>query len=144
MGKKKREEVKVTQEIDAEVVARRGAELMLEKKARDVAIMDVTGLTDIAQRFVLCSCDNDVHVKAVADHVREELADEGVRPWKTEGWEGRMWVILDFVDVVFHVFYDDTRHFYNLERLWADAPTERISDEIEQSNEESSEESEKG
>ncbi len=102
---------------------------MLEKKGRNIVILDVDTLTDISRFFVVCSCDNEIHVRAVAESVRDSLAEDDVRAWKTEGWNGRTWVILDYVDIVVHVFYEETRRFYNLERLWADAPIEEVGDE---------------
>ena len=113
----------------AERLARRCAELMLEKKGRDVVLMNVGELTDMADYFVLCSGDNDVHVRSLAENVREELRKEGISPWKTEGWQGQTWIIMDYVEVVVHVFYRETRGFYKLERLWSDAQIEHISDE---------------
>ncbi|MEZ4782584.1 MAG: ribosome silencing factor [Candidatus Kapaibacterium sp.] len=113
----------------AEELARRCAEMMVEKKARDIVMLDVGELTDIADFFVICSCDNDTQVKAVAENIREELGKIDVRPWKTEGWQGLHWIILDYVEVVVHVFYGETRHFYKLERLWADARIEYITDQ---------------
>lgn len=113
-----------------EELARRCASLMMDKKARDIVLLDVRGLTDIADFFVLCSCDSDVHVKAVAENVRDELAREGLKAWRTEGWQGMSWVIVDYVEVVVHVFYHETRHFYKLERLWADARIEHITEEV--------------
>ncbi len=101
---------------------------MLENKARDIILLDVRGLTDIADFFVICSCDSDIHVKAIAENVREELGKEGIGSWKTEGWQGMNWVILDYVEVVAHVFYHEKRRFYKLERLWADAKIEHIAD----------------
>ncbi len=121
-----REEEKKSREL-----ARECAELILEKKGGDVVIMDVANLTDVARHFVICSCDNDVHVRAVAEHIREELAERGVRPWRTEGWQGLNWIIMDYVDVVVHVFYRETREFYKLERLWADAEITNVQDEAE-------------
>lgn len=116
---------------DSNELARACAELILEKKGRDVVIMDVANLTDMTQNFVICSCDNDVHVRAVADHIRDELAGRGFRPWRTEGWQGLNWIIMDYVDVVVHVFYRETREFYKLERLWADAEITTVQDEAE-------------
>ena len=112
----------------SETLARHCAELMLENKARDIILLDVRGLTDIADFFVICSCDSDIHVKAIAENVREELGKEGIGSWKTEGWQGMNWVILDYVEVVAHVFYHEKRRFYKLERLWADAKIEHIAD----------------
>lgn len=117
------------EESEASRLAEEAAQLILEKKGRNVTILDVAGLTDVARHFVICSCDNDVHVRAVAENVREELATQGAKAWKTEGWQGLNWVIMDYVDVVVHVFYHETREFYKLERLWADAPSRKISDD---------------
>lgn len=114
----------------SEELARRCASLVLDKKARDIVLLDVRGLTDMTDFFILCSCDSDVQVKSVAENVREELAKEGDSPWRTEGWQGANWVILDYVQVVVHVFYHETRHFYKLERLWADAKIEHITEEV--------------
>lgn len=118
----------MSHEEQPDSLVRRCANLVLEKKARDVVQLDVRGLTDIADYFLICSCESDTQVKAVADHVRNELAKDGVKPWRTEGWQGQTWIILDFVEVVVHVFYHETRHFYKLERLWADAGIEHISE----------------
>ena len=104
---------------------------MLEKKGRNVVILDVAELTDISNFFVICSCESDVQVRAVAEHVQETLGESDIRPWKTEGWNSRTWVILDYVDFVIHVFHDEARRFYNLERLWADAPVEYVEDQVQ-------------
>ena len=114
---------------NSEELARRCADLMLEKKARDIVLLDVQGLTDVADYFIVCSCDSDVQVKSVAENVRGQLAKDDVRPWRTEGWQGLSWVILDYVEIVVHIFYHETRHFYKLERLWADARIEHITEE---------------
>lgn len=115
----------------SEELARHCTELMMEKKAGDIVLLDVRGLTDIADFFVVCSCDNDTHVKAVAENIREVLGKADIRPWKTEGWQGMNWIILDYVEVVAHVFYHEKRHFYKLERLWSDAKIEHITDQVE-------------
>lgn len=97
------------------------ADLMTVKHGYDVLIMDLRPLTSMTDYFVLCSCDSDVQVKAVVDHLDDALRQEGVRPLHIEGIEQRLWVILDYVNVVAHVFMRSTREYYGLERLWADA-----------------------
>lgn len=109
-------------------IADRAAHLALEKKARDILVLDLTGLTSASDRFVVCTAESETQVKAVADHVLEGLAKDGVKAWHVEGLEGRRWVLLDYVDVVVHVFYSDTRDFYALETLWGDAPATRVDD----------------
>ncbi len=102
------------------------ADLMMDKHGRDVLIMDLRPLTSVTDYFVLCSCDSDVQVKAVADHLNDTLRREGVRPLHIEGIDQRLWVILDYVNVVAHVFMQGTREYYGLERLWADAETATV------------------
>ncbi len=103
---------------------------MLEKKAKDVVMLDIRGLTDITDFFVVCTADSDIHLKAIADGVLDEMVDHEVKPYRTEGWQGGQWIILDFVEVVVHIFYKETRGFYNIERLWSDAKVERVVDEV--------------
>lgn len=104
------------------------AEFMLEKKAKDIIILDLEGLTDIADYFVICSSESDTHLRAIADGVLDGLVEEGIKPYRTEGWQAAQWIILDFVEVVVHVLYKETRDFYKLERLWGDAKIEHIVD----------------
>jgi len=114
-------------------LARRAAELALEKKAEDVLILDLRGLSSVADFFVIASAGSDVHVKAVADHIQDELVKidvkPKVKPWHVEGADTQRWVLLDFVNVVVHVFRAETREYYSLERLWGDAPMEEILDQ---------------
>lgn len=109
-------------------LARRVAELSLTKKAEDVCLMDLRGLSSVTDFFVVCHGESDVQVKAVANAIVEGLSGEGVKPWHKEGYEYLNWVLLDFVDVVVHVFLKEARDFYGLERLWGDAKVERIAD----------------
>ena len=109
-------------------LAERVAHLALEKKAHDILILDLRKLTTAADHFVICSADSETQVKAVADHVSKTLSEEGVKAWHVEGQQGRRWVLLDYVDVVVHVFYTETREFYALENLWGDAPVTRADD----------------
>lgn len=114
--------------MEASQLAERAGHLALEKKARDVLILDLSKLTGAADRFVLCTGDSETQVKAICDHIVEKLTAEGNKPWHVEGAEGRRWMLIDFVDVVVHVFYSDTRSFYSLETLWGDAPVTRLDD----------------
>ncbi len=109
--------------------AKKVAQLALTKKAYDVLIMDLRKLTTITDYFVVCTADSDTQVKAVADAISEGMAKLGDRPWHEEGYTNRSWILLDFVDVVVHVFHKDVRRFYNLERLWGDAPIEHVGDD---------------
>jgi ribosome-associated protein len=111
-------------------LAERIAQVALEKKARDILILDLHELTSATDRFVVMTADSDTQVKAVADHIVEKLKADGMRAWHVEGLEGRRWVLLDYVDVVVHVFYSETRNFYSLETLWGDAPAIRVQDDL--------------
>lgn len=115
--------------VNAQAVARAIAKLTLTKKASDVLMMDLRGLTSMADYFVVCSADSDIQVKAIADGVEEGMDAVGVSPWHIEAGSTN-WILLDFVDVVLHVFHKSTRQFYSLEKLWGDAKIVRFSDEV--------------
>lgn len=110
-------------------LARKIARLALTKKASDVTIMDLRKLTDVADFFVVCSADSDVQVKAIADAVAEGTERLGTQPWHSEGLSHRQWILLDYVDVVIHIFHREMRAFYGLEKLWGDAKSEIVTDE---------------
>lgn len=109
-------------------LARRLAQLTLEKKASNVKIFDLRPLTNVTDFFVVCSAESDVQVKAISNHVIESMTMKSMKPWHVEGLEQRQWVLLDFVDVVVHIFLPEVREFYGLERLWGDAEIEEIVD----------------
>jgi ribosome-associated protein len=109
------------------MLAKRIASLTLSKKATDVVIMDLRRVTSMTDYFVICSGDSDTQVKAIADGVEEGMEKQSVRPWHKE--RGSInWILLDYVDVVLHVFHKNTRSFYNLEKLWGDAEFTRLDD----------------
>lgn len=101
---------------------------MLEKKALDVTVMDMHEVSGVADIFVIGTGESDLQIKAISDAVVERIRNHfHERPWHTEGYEARQWVLLDYVDLVVHVFNHDKRTFYALERLWGDAPREDVS-----------------
>jgi ribosome-associated protein len=110
------------------ILAKHAADLALSKKAQDVVIMNLRGLSSVTDFFVICSGDTDVQIKAIADGVKDGLAGKGVSVWHREIGSPN-WVLLDYVDVVVHVFHKHTRPFYNLEKLWGDAKVEHVHDE---------------
>lgn len=107
----------------------RAAELALERKATDVVALDLVGISTATDAFLLASGGSDVHVKAIAEHVIDQLKSEGVRPEHVEGLQGGRWVLIDYVDFVVHVFHPSAREFYQLEVLWGDAPSREFADE---------------
>jgi len=109
-------------------LARKAGEYALEKKANDVIVLDLRNLTSITDYFVICSGDADVQVRAIARNIIDNLENQDVQVWHVEGYEAGRWILLDFVDVVVHIFLQEARQFYGLERLWGDAPTESIKD----------------
>lgn len=115
--------------MTSEERATRAAELALTKKAENVVSMELKKLTSTCDYFVIASGTSDVQVKAIADAIVEGLKETGEKPWHVEGYEGKRWILLDYVDVVVHVFDEETRDYYQLERLWGDAPTEEFRDE---------------
>jgi len=100
----------------------RAVELAQERKAREPVLLDLRGLSNATDFFFIVSGTSDLHVRAIAEHVIEELEREGVRPDHVEGLRSGRWVLIDYIDFVVHVFHPAAREFYQLERLWGDAP----------------------
>jgi ribosome-associated protein len=96
---------------------------ILEKKGRNVICMDLRNIPNaVCDYFIICEADSSRQVSAIADSVDFEVKKKtGQNPFHTEGWQNSLWILLDYVDVVVHVFEAETRHFYKLETLWADA-----------------------
>jgi len=101
-------------------------ELALQKKAKALVALDVRGLSSITDFFVICSGDSEPQVKAISDNIRKGTPH---KPRHLEGYENLNWVLMDYFDIVVHVFKNEDRDYYNLEHLWADAPVEEFSDE---------------
>ncbi len=99
----------------------RAVDAGLAKKASRPVALDLTGLGGVCDYFVILSGSSEVQVKAIAESVEDRLRDAGARPWHVEGLEGRRWVLLDYVEIVVHVFHEKTREYYMLDRLWGDA-----------------------
>ena len=93
---------------------------MLEKKALDVKIIDVRKITTLTDFFVLCTSESEPQTRAITDHIYEQMKEEGIKAWHIEGYENLNWVLLDFVNIVVHVFSRESRDYYDIERLWAD------------------------
>lgn len=101
--------------------AQTAAALCLDLKANDVVILDLEGVSDMTDCFVIASGSSDTHVRAIAEHVAEEMKKRGIAPHHLEGLNQGRWALVDFVDFVVHVFHPTLRSFYQLERLWGDA-----------------------
>lgn len=94
---------------------------VLDKKAEDVVILDLRGLSDVADFFIVCHGNSQTQVRAISEGVEMALRNQGVRDYNIEGREACSWVLMDFHDVVVHVFHATTRAYYALENLWSDA-----------------------
>lgn len=98
------------------------AEAADDKKASDIQVLDVRELTVIADYFVICSGTSETQVKAIANGIEEDLSEKkDIHPQKIAGKQGARWILMDYADVIIHVFHKEEREFYELERLWADA-----------------------
>jgi ribosome-associated protein len=114
--------------LDSKQLARKIAKLALAKKADDIKILDLRKLTTITDFFVICTGSSDPQIKAIADSIMDGSKKLGERAWHKEGLTHRNWVLLDFVDVVVHIFLPETRSFYGLEKLWGDAEISEVKD----------------
>jgi ribosome-associated protein len=100
----------------------RAVDLLFDRKARDVTVLDLKGISSATDWFVIATGTSDTHVSSLADNVIDGLKLEGSRPLNVEGARGGRWVLIDYFDFVVHVFHPAARDFYQLERLWGDAP----------------------
>jgi ribosome-associated protein len=108
--------------LTAERKVRRAARAALDRRATDVLVLDLQGLSSVTDYFLLCSGKSTTHMETITDAIRDELKTEGVRPRHAEGVAASGWILLDYGDVLMHVFLEETRAYYALERLWGDAP----------------------
>jgi len=92
-----------------------------EKQADDILILEVANVTSIAEYFVIASADNERKVKAIADSIEDTLAEMGIEPKAREGFESARWILLDYGDIIVHIFKDDERSFYKIEKIFKDA-----------------------
>ncbi|MDR2909615.1 MAG: ribosome silencing factor [Oscillospiraceae bacterium] len=92
------------------------------KKAEDLAVLDIGNLSGIGDYFIIASASNTTLVKTLAEELENRLSAAGMEPRRVEGASSAMWILMDYYDVIIHIFYRETRDFYCLERLWSDAP----------------------
>lgn len=115
--------------LNSEQLSQFIAELTLEKKAEQVIIMDLREITSITDYFVVCSGDSDLQVRAICDHITEQLEQKDIKIWHVEGYPAANWILMDLVDVVIHIFKPEVREYYSLERLWGDAKITKVEDQ---------------
>ncbi len=107
--------------LESKEKALRLARIALDKKAKDVLILDLKGLTIIADYFVICSGESTTHVRAIAESIEEKSKKAGIKIIGIEGLTHSRWVLIDYGDLIVHVFEEGTRSFYEIEKLWMDA-----------------------
>lgn len=98
------------------------------RKAKNITALKVEDLTILANYFIIASATSTTQVKALVDEVEYQLGEKGVKPKSIEGYQSQTWIVLDYYDIIVHVFLEETRDFYQLERLWADGIPVDISD----------------
>ena len=98
------------------------ARALLDRKVIDLVILEVTNLSSFADYFLICSGNSDRQAQAIASHIEEKMSKQGIYPLGVEGKREGRWILLDYGDVIVHVFYQPAREFYDLERLWSEAP----------------------
>jgi ribosome-associated protein len=117
---KARKKRQVPEERPEEV--RLAVEAALERNAREPILLDLRGLSDATDWFLIASGDSDTHTRAIADNILDRMREAGLRPAGVEGKAGATWILLDYITLVVHVFLPRVRDYYQLERLWGDAP----------------------
>ena len=113
---------------DSQQIASQIADLMIDKKAIDIQILDVRGLTTLTDFFVICTSESQPQSRAIYNHIQDEMLKEGVKPWHKEGVEKLDWVLIDFVNIVAQIFSRESREYYDFERLWGDAKITKVDD----------------
>jgi ribosome-associated protein len=113
--------------MTASRLAKRAAAIILDKLGDDVTVLDLRGRSPLADYFVIATANSTIHAQAIAEELALELKHEGERAHHSEGLENGLWVLLDYFDVVVHIFCGETRQFFGLERLWGDAPCQTFT-----------------
>ena len=120
------------EQLPAQDLARHAANLALDRKGEEIDILDLRSFNIGCEYFVIVSATTEPHVRAIAEWIEDEMhSRHGARPWHREGVSQARWILLDYVDLVVHIFQKEAREFYRLERLWGDAPRETQGPDVE-------------
>ncbi len=122
MAKPERVPIQERQDTVIPADVRRAIELAIDRKGVDILLLDLRGVCNATDYFLLVNGTSDTHVRAIGDHIIDEMRKEGMRAYHIEGLRSGRWVLIDYIDFVVHVFHPAAREFYSLERLWGDAP----------------------
>ena len=100
---------------------------IMEKKGEDIVVLDLRDISSVSDFFIITTGNSSVHVKAICDEIREKMKKNNrTIPWHVEGYEAQKWILIDYVDIVVHIFDSDTRLYYSIEKLWEDAKSRQI------------------
>lgn len=111
-------------------LARKAAEILNAKKARDIQVIKITEISSMADYLVIAGCTSSTQVKSLSEEVEEKLGEKGTAPMRTDGFSTGSWIVMDYGTVLIHIFHENAREFYKLERIWADGVSVDISDII--------------
>ncbi len=103
-------------------MAKKAAKLLSDKKAEDISVIKIGELSTLGDYFVVASGGSTIQVRALADEIDEKFSAEGREPKRIEGYQSCTWILMDYYDVMIHIFLEESRQFYGLDRLWGDAP----------------------
>mgnify|MGYP001066792131 FL=1 len=104
-------------------------ECIKSKKGYDITILDVKKVSSLTDFFIICSSDSEPQTKAIMNYIKKELSRKKIKPYQIEGLDYCDWVLMDYFDVVIHIFKKDVRNFYNIEKLWGDAKIKKIKND---------------
>ena len=121
-----------TIEVDSRQLAKDLAQKLYEKHAIDIHILDLRGLADFTDFFVIASATSKIHLKALAEDLVEVFEELGIKNYHIEGLQALQWVLADLYDVIIHLFLPETREFYDIEGYWGDAPVEFLEESTEE------------
>ena len=103
------------------------SQLMLDKKALDVKIINVIGLTSLTDYFINCTSQSDPQTRAIKNHIEEQLLEKyKIKPSHIEGYEGLRWILMDYINIVINIFHEEERKYYDIERLWGDGKMKEV------------------
>ena len=129
---------------EAQALAEKAATILFSKKVEDAVLLDLRGLSSLTDFYLICTCQNEAQMRAVLHNTYKALSKQGIKALRSEYHSGVRWAVLDYGDLIIHLFEKDTRSYYSLERLWADAKATKLkaSDYVTQAEETAEDEDE--
>lgn len=118
-----------TKNVEAQELAEKAAGILFSKKVEEMVLLDLRGLSSLTDFYLICTCQNEAQMRAVLHHTYRMLSKEGIKALRSEYHSGVRWAVLDYGDIIVHLFEKDTRNYYSLERLWADAKATKLKPE---------------